>query len=408
MEIRIGFDAWGSIARTHAVGLRALPVLFPDLPFRPLLHAVATRNPGKNEAWVRQAGFGGVVGSVLDLVNDPAVDAIDICTPNALHTETAIAAWGAGKAVYCEKPLAEDLAGAIRMAEAYRAAAAGALGAGALGAGALGAGAVESGASGRLAAGGNRAAASQVAFTLRFWPAVARAKDMLAEGRLGRILSFRGRMVHGGYLDPNRAYSWRLDRALAGGGALVDLGIHLVDLVHFLLGPTAGLEARMRTFVPERPAPDRPGGRARVEVDDWAELTCTLKSGAVGTIEATRGGDGQEETVLEIFGSEGSLRISSNLGNIFPQWFERPTGTMHERTGEKPGPYLRALLAVLPPARLTMGSFVDAHTASLHWWLRRIADPAWAAGQPPLAATIEDGLAAQEVLEAAYAAAKWG
>ncbi|HYF77657.1 MAG TPA: Gfo/Idh/MocA family oxidoreductase [Symbiobacteriaceae bacterium] len=396
MEIRIGFDAWGSIARTHAVGLRALPVLFPDLPFRPVLHAVATRNPAKNEAWVRQAGFGGVVGSALDLVNDPAVDAIDICTPNALHTETAIAAWRAGKAIYCEKPLAEDLAGAMRMAEAYRAAA-----------GAPGAG-VPTGASDPVAAGGNRAAASQVAFTLRFWPAVARAKDMLADGRLGRILSFRGRMVHGGYLDPNRAYSWRLDRALAGGGALVDLGIHLVDLVHFLLGPMADLEARMRTFVPERPAPDRPGGRARVEVDDWAELTCTLKSGAVGTIEATRGGDGQEETVLEIFGSEGSLRISSNVGNIFPQWFERPTGTMHERNGEKPGPYLRALLTVLPPARLTMGSFVDAHTASLHWWLRRIAEPAWAEGQPPLAATIADGLAAQEVLEAAYAAAKWG
>ncbi|MDF2626743.1 MAG: oxidoreductase [Symbiobacteriaceae bacterium] len=375
MEIRIGFDAWGSIGRTHVVGLRALPVLFPDLPFRPVLAAVATRNPAKNEAWVRQAGFGGVVGSALELVNGPAVDAIDICTPNALHTETAIAAWRAGKAVYCEKPLAENLAAARRMVEAWREAAG--------------------------------ASASQVAFTLRFWPAVARAKDLLAEGRLGRILSFRGRMVHGGYLDPNRAYSWRLDKALAGGGALADLGIHVIDLVHFLLGPVAGVEARMRTFVPERPAPDRPGGRARVEVDDWAELTCTLGSGAVGTIEATRAGDGQEETVLEIFGTEGSLRISSNLGNIFPQWFERSAGALRERNAEKPGPYLAALLRVLPPARMTMGAFVDAHTASLHWWLRRIADPAWAAGLPPLAATMEDGLAAQEVLEAAYASARW-
>lgn len=382
MEIRIGFDAWGSIARTHAVGLRALPVLFADLPFRPVLAAVATRNPAKNEAWIRQAGFAEVVGGALDLVTDASVDAIDICTPNALHTETAIAAWQAGKAVYCEKPLAENLAAARRMAEAYRAAAAGG------------------------APGGNRAAATQVAFVYRFWPAVARAKDLLAEGRLGRILSFRGRMVHGGYLDPNRAYSWRLDKALAGGGALADLGIHLIDMVHFLLGPVADLQARMRTFVPERPAPDRPGGRARVEVDDWAELTCTLRSGAVGTIEATRAGDGQEETALEIFGSEGSLRISSN-GSIFPQWFERATGTAHERNGEKPGPYLQALLSVLPPARLTMGSFVDAHTASLHWWLRRIVDPAWADRQPPLAATIADGLAAQEVLEAAYTSARW-
>jgi predicted dehydrogenase len=213
--------------------------------------------------------------------------------------------------------------------------------------------------------------------------------------------------VHGGYLDPNRAYSWRLDRALAGGGALADLGIHVIDQVHFLLGPMADLNARMRTFVPERPAPDRPGGWAKVEVDDWAELTCTLKSGAVGTIEATRGGDGQEETVLEIFGSEGSLRISSGAGQIFPEWFERPAGTLHGRNAEKPGPYLRALLTVLPPARLTLGSFVDSHTASLHWWLRRIADPTWADGRPPLAASVADALVAQEVLEAAYATAGW-
>ncbi|HWI61706.1 MAG TPA: Gfo/Idh/MocA family oxidoreductase, partial [Symbiobacteriaceae bacterium] len=236
----------------------------------------------------------------------------------------------------------------------------------------------------------------QVAFTMRFQPAVARAKDLLTEGRLGRILSFRGRMVHGGYLDPNRAYSWRLDRAMSGGGAMADLGIHLIDLVHFLLGPMAEVGARTRTFVEERPAPGRPGGRARVEVDDWAELTCTLESGAVGTIEATRAGDGQEESTLEIFGSDGSLRMSGGA----LQWFDRTTGT---RPTPPPGPYLKALMTVFPPARLTMGMFVDTHLASLHWWLRRVADPAWEAARPPLAAGIEDGLAAQMVLEKVYA-----
>ncbi|MFZ5817036.1 MAG: Gfo/Idh/MocA family protein [Bacillota bacterium] len=374
--VGVGFDAWGSIARVHVLGLKALPVIFPDLPFTPVLAGVSTRSPDRNGEWIRESGFARTYGSPAALIEDPAVDGVDICTPNALHTETAIAAWRAGKAVYTEKPLAESLAPARRMAEAYRAA----------------------------AALSPRAAASQVAFTIRFWPATARAKDWLEEGRLGRILSFRARMVHGGYLDPGRVYSWRLDRGLAGGGALADLGVHLIDLVHFLLGPMAEVRARARTFVQERPAPGHPGGRARVEVDDWAEITCTLRSGAVGTIEATRGGDGQEETALEIFGTEGSLRLSSGAQQ-FPLWFDRAGGNLLLRSGERPGPYLQALQRVYPPAKLSMGSFVDTHMASLHWWLRRVTDPAWAEGLPPLAASIDDGLAAQEVLEAAYAAA---
>ena len=377
--IGIGFDAWGSIARTHVLGLKALPVIFPDLPFRPVLAAVATRSPARNGDWIREAGFASVYGRAAELIADPAVDGVDIVTPNASHPETAIAAWRAGKAVYCEKPLATTLPDAQRMTDAWREA-----------------GAVSP-----------RAEASQVAFTLRFQPVVARAKDWLAEGRLGRILSFRARMAHGGYLDPNRAYSWRLDKALAGGGALVDLGVHLIDLVHFLLGPVAGLESRMRTFVTERPAPDRPGGRARVEVDDWAELTVTLQSGAIGTIEATRGGDGQEETALEIFGTEGSLKLGS-AHPLYPLWFDRRGGALVTRGGERPGPWLKALLTVYPPAKLSLGHFADSHMASLHWWLRRVHDPGGGAGEPPLAATIADGLAAQEVLAQAYEKARWG
>jgi len=378
VPIRIGLDAWGGIARIHTLGLRALPVIFPDLPFEIKLVGVATRNPDRNRTWIESAGFARVYPSPADLVADPAVDAIDICTPNALHEATAMAAWQAGKAVYCEKPLAESLPAAERMAAAWREAAA------------------------RSA----RSAASQIAFNYRFWPAVARAKDLLETGRLGRILSFRARMVHGGYLNPARPYSWRLDKDLAGGGALADLGVHLIDLVRFLLGEFATVEARIRTFVTERPAPDRPGGKARVEVDDWAEITCTLASGAVGTIEATRAGDGQEETTLEIFGSEGSLRISSDGADIYPLWFDRSGRRLLCRSETDEGRYTAALLQVMPPPKLSMGIFVDSHTASLHWWLRRMADPEWERRMPPLAATVEDGLQAQRVLAAAYEAAR--
>lgn len=378
VPIGVGLNAWGGIARIHTLALRALPVIFPDLPFALRLAGVATRSPSQNRDWIEGAGFARVYASTAELIADPAVDAVDICTPNALHEAAAVAAWQAGKAVYCEKPLAESLPTAQRTAGVWREAA-------------------------ERTAG---PAASQMAFNLRFWPAVARAKDLLEAGRLGQILSFRARMVHGGYLNPARPYAWRLDMALAGGGALADLGAHLIDLVRFLLGEFSEVQARTRTFVTERPVPNRPGAKARVEVDDWAEITCSLASGAVGTIEATRAGDGQEETTLEIFGSEGSLRISSDGAYIYPLWFDRTGGRLLYRDEAESGLYTAALLQVAPPPKLSMGIFVDSHMASLHWWLRRIADPAWEGTVPPLAASIADGLQTQRVLAAAYDTAR--
>ena len=162
----------------------------------------------------------------------------------------------------------------------------------------------------------------------------------------------------------------------------------------------------MRTFVAERPASAASASqRVKVEVDDWAEITCTLRSGSVGSIEATRAGDGQEETTLEIFGTEGSLRLGATAV-LFPQWFDRRRGDLCVRGGDAtPGPYTRAAMSVWPPAKLSLGWMVDAHLASLHWWLRRIADPSGSAGFPAIAAGIEEGLAAQVVLEQAYTSA---
>ncbi|HYF92252.1 MAG TPA: Gfo/Idh/MocA family oxidoreductase [Symbiobacteriaceae bacterium] len=371
VPIGVGIAGWGGIARIHTLALRALPVLFADLPFDLSLAAVQSRNPERKQEAIRQAGFAAAVERDDELLR--LADAVDICTPNALHARLAVAAWRAGKPVYCEKPLAESLEAATAMLDAWRSLPA--------------------------------PPPSQVALVLRFWPAMARAKDWIAAGHVGRILSFRARMVHGGYLDTARLMSWRLDKALAGGGALADLGIHLIDAVQFLLGPITDASARMRTFVTERPV--NPGGRAApVTVDDWAEVTCTLPSGAVGTIEATRAGDGQEETVLELFGTEGSLRISGDAP-YWPRWYDRRRGELVVRGGEPaPGPYTQAVLSVCPPARLSMGPMVDAHLGSLHWWLRRIAQPGWEQQMPPVAADLADGAAAQAILHRAYEAAQ--
>ena len=309
------------------------------------------------------------------------MDIVDICTPNAMHPEQAGAAWSNGKAVYVEKPLAESMESARRLADAWRVA--------------------------------GSPWTDQSAFTLRFLPAVARAKDILDSGAMGPILAFRGRMIHGGYLSPQRPMSWRLDQGLAGGGALADLGIHIIDLVQFLLGDIAEVDARTRTFVMERPASADSSHGVPVKVDDWAEVRCTLASGIPGMIEASRVGDGLEETAIEIFGRDGSLKISADNPE-FPRWFDRRAGELKSDTRSLDGDTTRTVLSVWPPAKLSLGWFVNAHVASLSWFLQNTYAARFEGATTATdAATrltpgINSSLRAQAVLDAAYRSALAG
>ncbi|MHB9144446.1 MAG: Gfo/Idh/MocA family protein [Symbiobacteriia bacterium] len=393
--IGFGLVGWGSIAKVHLLGLRSLPVLFPALPFDVGLRTAVTRDPAGKGEEARRAGFEQVTADALAAARAPELDVLDICTPNALHPAVARAGWEAGKFLHIEKPLAESLESARSMWDAWRAAGSGTAGASAM-------------------------RPDQVAFTLRFLPAVARAADLLARGDLGPILSFRARISHGGYLNPQRPLTWRLDKGMSGGGALADLGIHLIDLVQFLLGDITEVAARTRTFVEQRPVAAGGDEMGPVTVDDWAEVRCTLATGAVGIIEATRAADGLEGTVLEVFGRDGSLSIRTDMAD-YPQWFDRPSGQMHTRTPALDGPLTRALLQVYPPAKLTLGSFADTHAASLHWFLQRVqafrgqpalSEPAASLGDAAISARLTPGipaaLRAQAVLETAYSSAASG
>lgn len=383
-SLGVGIIGWGGIARIHVLALNSLPVLFPDLPFDVRLVALVTRDPTARESEAHQAGFAQVMRDPSSLAADPTVDVVDICTPNALHAEPAREAWRLGKTVYVEKPLAESLATSRHMLADWRAAAA------------------------ARAASGGPPRSDQSAFVLRFWPAVARARDLLESGALGPVLTFRARMIHGGYLNPRRPMSWRLDRGLSGGGALADLGIHMIDLVQFLLGGIAEVGARTRTFVTERPAAPGSDRRVQVDVDDWAEMQCTLISGAVGTIEASRTGDGLEETTLEIFGQDGSVRISGDQPE-FPRWFDRRAGELHPASHRSDGAWTRAALSVWPPAKLSLGGFVNAHAASLLWCLQHTHGlQAGDAESADLTPRVISSLQAQAVLDAAYRAAATG
>src|SRR5690606_17608305 len=193
------------------------------------------------------------------------VDLIDICTPGDTHAEIAIAALEAGKHVLCEKPLANT----VEEAEAMAAAAA------------------------RAAENGTLA---MVGFTYRRVPALAFARQLVAEGRIGAIRQVRAQYLQDWIADENAPFSWRLDKTKAGSGALGDIGAHSIDLTQFITGQSiSGVSGLTETFVKQRPVAESFTGlhgiagseRAEVTVDDAALFLARFDGGAIGTFEAT-------------------------------------------------------------------------------------------------------------------------
>ncbi len=178
----IALVGYGGIGRVHAIGYKSLPHYYglPADAFR--IVGVATGHPGTAEQAAREIGCEAWTDDYRQLLERDDVQAVDICVPNFWHEEIALAAAQAGKPIYCEKPLATNAAQAWRMVQSV--AAAGVQG--------------------------------QVAFHFRFIPAVQRAAQLVAEGFLGRIFSFRGWYHRSSYISPQKPLSWRLSREIWG------------------------------------------------------------------------------------------------------------------------------------------------------------------------------------------------
>ena len=229
------------------------------------------------------------------LVERDDIDLVDVCTPGHTHAEIAIAALEAGKHVLCEKPLANT----VEEAEAMNRAAE------------------------KAAIVGVR---SMVGFTYRRVPAIALARRLVAEGRLGTIHHVRAQYLQDWIVDPEAPLSWRLDKAQAGSGALGDIGAHIVDLAQHITADVIGrVSGRLRTFVDERPtSAEHAGlsgtvgaGRGPVTVDDAAVFLAEFRSGALGVFEATRFAHGRKNAIrIEVNGSAGSLAFDFEDMNL--------------------------------------------------------------------------------------------
>ncbi len=260
------------MGRAHANAWRQAPRFF-ELPVEPVLQVVCARDGAKLEAAAAKLGFAEHTTDWRTAIRRPDVDVVDICTPGDSHAEIAIAAAQAGKAIVCEKPLANTVAEAEAMAAAVRAA----------------------------------GVANLVCHNYRRVPAIALAQRFVAEGRLGTVHHFRGAYLQDWLVDPAFPRVWRLEKAKAGSGALGDIGSHQVDLARHLIGEITEVSGLLHTFIGERPLPGG-GGKGRVDVDDAALALVRFAGGAIGSLEGTRFATGRKNANrFEINGSRGSL-----------------------------------------------------------------------------------------------------
>lgn len=297
MEVRVGMVGYKFMGKAHSHAYHDIPMFFPDVP-KPIKQVICGRDAQGVAAAKEQFGYADVETDWRKLIVRDDVDLLDINAPSDAHKEIVLAACQTGKDIFCEKPLALTLADAREM----------------------------------LAAAQNAGIKHMVGFNYRFAPAVLLAKKLIDEGRLGEIYHFRAWFLQDWIIDPDFPLVWRLQKEVAGSGSHGDLGAHLIDLAHFLVGDLTEVIGMSETFVKERPLPtemtglsgkgNADGPKGPVNVDDATLFLARFENGALGSFEATRFAAGHRCTnSFEINGSLGSVRFDFERVNELEVYF---------------------------------------------------------------------------------------
>ncbi|MGH8832229.1 MAG: Gfo/Idh/MocA family protein [Polaromonas sp.] len=276
----------GFMGKAHAAAYAAMPMFFWPAPGIPVRKVVVDLGAEQAEQARQRFGFEEASTNWREVVQRPDIDVVDIVTPNDSHAEIAIAAAKAGKHIICEKPLARTVEEAKAMLDAVQAA----------------------------------KVIHMVAFNYRRTPAVALARRFIDQGRIGKVLNFRGTYLQDWSADPNSPLSWRFSKKVAGSGTVGDIGTHVVDMARYLAGEITSVNAMTHTYIKTRPlqaggvdklgAAEKASGGPRGEVDVDDEMLTMLRfaNGAVGSIEATRNAYGRNNFLtFEVHGERGSI-----------------------------------------------------------------------------------------------------
>jgi predicted dehydrogenase len=361
-EIGVGLVGYRFMGRVHSNAYRQVVRFFGVDP-TPRLRALCGRNERDVRAAASSLGWEDYETDYARMLEREDVGLVDISSSGDTHHEFALAALEAGKHVLCEKPLANTLSEAREMVEAAE----------------------------------RSGTVSMVCHNYRRVPAVQLAKRLLDDGRLGKIRHWRAVYLQDWLLDPDAPMSWRLRKETGGAGPLADLGSHLVDLAHFLVGPVTEVIGTAETFIKERPLEGTDGEEGemdRVTVNDAAAFLARFENGAIGTFETSPMIPGRKaKESFEINGSEGSLVFDLERMNELRVYFE-------EDPPEASG--FRTVLVTEPEHPYMEGWWPPGHIVGYeHTFVHTVKDllDGIKTGVAP-SPTFEDGYRCQAVLDA--------
>ena len=371
-QLNVGLIGYGFMGRTHSNAYQKVSHFF-DTPYQPALKTVCGLVPEEAQAFADRWGYQSHTTDWRKVVDDKSIDVIDICVPNNVHAEIAMAAAQAGKAIVCEKPLALNVAQAEQMVQAVEQA----------------------------------GVANLVSFNYRRVPAVTMAKQLIDEGRLGKIFHYRGQFLQDWTISADVPQggmaTWRLDVKAAGSGVTGDLLAHCIDTALWHNGPIVAVNAMTETFIKERKHAET-GKVEPVGIDDACTFFCRFQNGSLGNFESTRYARGHKALfTLEINGEQASL--GWNLHDLHRlTWFDhrdesklRGWRSIHVSDHGGGQPYMDKWW--VPGLQI---GYAESFVHQIADFLQGMAK-----GEPAHP-TFRDGLETQRVCEAVLASAKSG
>lgn len=357
--ITVGMAGFGSIAKVHCMAAVNI-ALHTEIPVK---IGKIYRRKRETPLPFMTAGY---ADSIESLIKDS--DVIDVCSSNDAHFEQARQVIHAGKALYLEKPVGIDGKQADALAQMI----------------------------------GETPVKNQVALMYRFMPAVAVVRDLAAVGDIGEIIDFQCQVQHSGYLDPGRRSNWKLKKNLSGGGPLLDIGIHIADMIRFTLGEVLYAECKLKTVIGKR-IDQETGERIDVDVEDSAWARLYLENGVGGTVEITRVASVLDQSsVFSVYGTKGSIRFDASAPDRLTVYHQ---GNNVQTVGKisplsKFGKYLDTLYF-----KDRFGWMTDAHTASQLCFYQRISGNE---GNYPEIPDIKEAVKSQRIIDACYRSADAG
>jgi predicted dehydrogenase len=376
-ELRVAILGHQFMGRAHSNAWLQASRFF-DLPVRPVLQVACGRNEQAVRTFADTWGWKHVETDWRKVLERDDVDVVDISLPQHLHHEVAVAAARAGKHLFCEKPMALRAVDAEEMLAAAE-------------------------------AGGVR---HYVNHNYRRTPAVRLARQLIEEGRIGRVFHWRGAYQQDWIVDPEFPLTWHLQREMAGSGPHGDLNSHSVDLAHYLVGKIRSVSCLTAQFIGERPLPGdgaatfKAGaggaGKGRVTVEDASLMQVEFASGAVGSFEATRFATGRKNrNTFEIYGSEGAICFNLERMNELE---------LHSRNDPAHAQGFRTILATEPSHPYIRNWWPPGHLIGYeHGFVHAAADFVEAVVKgTPIDPDFRDGLRCIRVLEAGLRSAESG